>query len=239
MRCASRWWPSWGSPCSAAWARSCSAAPAGYQYAFTNLAAEDGTEASALLRQAGIPFRLEAGGAALSVPADKLYDVRLLLAGAGLPRGGGVGFELFDRGDLGVSEFTQKVNLRRATEGELARTIGHLAGVRSARVHLTFEEGALYREDQHHASAAVVLNLQPGKALGERELAGAGTWWPPACPGSPRIRSPSRTGRARRLGGDDEAGSLGDGSGRFSMRSSSARWPSSSRWSAGARRGRG
>ena len=58
----------------------------------------------------------------------RVYDARLLLAGAGLPRGGGVGFEIFDRGDLGVSEFTQKVNLRRATEGELARTISRLPG---------------------------------------------------------------------------------------------------------------
>ncbi len=79
-------------------------------------------------------------------PASKVYDARLLLAGAGLPRGGGVGFEIFDRGDLGVSEFTQKVNLRRATEGELARTISRLAEVRTARVHLTLPEKGLYRD---------------------------------------------------------------------------------------------
>lgn len=143
-----------------------------YQYAFTNLTPEDSAEAAATLKTAGVPFRLEAGGSALAVPAAKVYDARLLLAGAGLPRGGGVGFEIFDRGDLGVSEFTQKVNLRRATEGELARTISRLAQVRTARVHLTMPEKGLFRDQDKGASAAVVVNLQPGRTLGDREIAG-------------------------------------------------------------------
>jgi len=143
-----------------------------YQYAFTHLTPEDGSEAAATLKAAGIPFRLEAGGEALAVPAARVYDARLLLASAGLPRGGGVGFELFDKGDLSVSEFTQKVNLRRAVEGELARTIGRLAAVRSARVHVSFAEKGIFRGEDRPASAAVALSLQPGRTLGERELAG-------------------------------------------------------------------
>ncbi len=144
----------------------------GYQYAFTGLSNEDGTEAGAVLKNAQIPYRLEAGGTALAVPASKVYDARLLLATAGLPHSSGTGFELFDRGDLGVSEFTQQINLRRATEGELARTISRLGGVRTARVHLTLPERGLFRDDKRTATAAVVINLQPGKMLGERELAG-------------------------------------------------------------------
>jgi flagellar M-ring protein FliF len=144
----------------------------GYQYAFTNLGPEDSAEAQATLKGAGVPFRLEADGSALAVPASRVYDVRLLLAAQGLPRGGGVGFELFDRGDLGVTEFTQKVNLRRAIEGELARTIGRLAEVRSARIHLTLAEKGLYRDEDRPASAAVVVNLRPGRVLGEKELSG-------------------------------------------------------------------
>jgi len=143
-----------------------------YQYAFTNLTAEDSSEAAATLKAAGVPFRLEAGGSALAVPGQKVYDARLILAAAGLPRGGGVGFELFDRGDLGVSEFTQKVNLRRAIEGELARTISRLGPVRSARVHLSLAEKGLFRDDDRRASSAVVLNLQPGRTLEDREVAG-------------------------------------------------------------------
>lgn len=143
-----------------------------YQYAFTNLTPEDSAEAAAALKTAQIPYRLDANGAALAVPAAKIYDARLILATAGLPRGGGVGFEIFDRGDLGVSEFTQKVNLRRALEGELARTIGKLAEVRSARVHLTLSEKGLFRDEDRKANAAVVVNLQPGRVLGDKQLAG-------------------------------------------------------------------
>jgi flagellar M-ring protein FliF len=143
-----------------------------YQYAFTNLSAEDGSEAAAQLKAAGIPFRTEAGGSALSVPASQVHEARLLLAASGLPRGGGVGFEIFDRGDLGVSEFTQRVNLRRAIEGELARTISKLNAVRSARVHITLPEKGLYRDEDRRASAGVVVNLQPGRVLADRELAG-------------------------------------------------------------------
>ena len=143
-----------------------------YQYAFTNLSPEDAAEVQAALKTANVPYRLEAGGTALAVPASKVYEVRLLLASAGLPRSNGTGFELFDKGDFGVSEFTQKVNLRRATEGELARTVGRLEGVRSARVHLVLPEKAVFRGEERAASAAVVLNLQPGKSLSERELTG-------------------------------------------------------------------
>ena len=143
-----------------------------YEYAFTNLTTEDSTEAGGILKTANIPFKSEANGSALAVPADKVHEARLLLAAAGLPRGGGIGFEIFDRGDLGVSEFTQKVNMRRAIEGELARTIGRLAPVRSARVHITLPEKGLYRNEDRKAAAAVVLNLQPGRAVEERELAG-------------------------------------------------------------------
>jgi flagellar M-ring protein FliF len=144
----------------------------GYQYVFTNLAPEDASEASALLKTAKIPFRSEANGAALAVPASQVHEARMLLATAGLPRGGGVGFELFDRGDIGVSEFTQKVNLRRALEGELARTVGRLSEVRNARVHLSFSERGLYRDEDRKASAAVVVNLQPGRTLDERQVSG-------------------------------------------------------------------
>ncbi len=143
-----------------------------WQYAFTNLTPEDASEAASALKASGVPFRMEAGGTALAVPGAKVYDARLLLAAAGIPRGGGVGFEIFDRGDLGVSEFTQHVNLRRATEGELARTVGRLSQVRSARVHLTMPEKGLFRDEDRKASAAVVLSLQPGRALEDRELAG-------------------------------------------------------------------
>jgi len=173
-----------------------------YQYVFTNLTAEDSSEAAAALKAAGIPFRTEANGSALAVPGAKVHDARLLLATAGLPRGGGLGFELFDRGDLGVSEFTQRVNLRRATEGELARTLGRLAAVRSARVHLTLAEKGLYRDDDRRASAAVVLNLQPGRTLADSELAGVRHLVASAVPGLDPDAVAVMDGRGTVLAGD-------------------------------------
>jgi len=143
-----------------------------FQYAFTNLAPDDGAEAVALLKGAGIAARLEAGGTTLAVPGERVLDARLLLSGSGLPRSGGVGFELFDRNDFGVSEFTQKVNLRRALEGELARTIGRLSEVRSARVHVTLAEKGLFRDEDRTASAAVVLHLRPGRVPEPHTVAG-------------------------------------------------------------------
>lgn len=183
-----------------------------YRYAFTNLAPEDGAEIAAQLQTAMIPYRLEADGTALAVPAERVYDVRLLLAAAGLPRGGGTGFELFDRGDLGVSEFTQRVNLRRATEGELARTIGSLASVRSARVHLTLAERGLYRDEDRSAAASVVVNLRPGRALGERELAGIQHLVAAAVPGlaSGDVTVVDGTGLVLTTPGDDTARATGE-----------------------------
>jgi flagellar M-ring protein FliF len=174
----------------------------GYQYAFTNLTTEDSAEAATALKNAGIPFRLDAGGSALAVPGNKVYDARLLLAGAGLPKGGGVGFELFDRGDLGVSEFTQKVNLRRAIEGELARTISRLSEVRSARVHLTLSEKGLFRDEDRKASAAIVVNLQPGRNLGEREVSGIRHLVASAVPGLQMANVTVVDGRGAVLSGD-------------------------------------
>jgi flagellar M-ring protein FliF len=143
-----------------------------YQYAFTNLSPEDGQAASAVLKTSGIPFRMEAGGSALAVPANKVYDARLLLAAQGLPKAGGVGFELFDKGQFGVSEFTQRVNLRRAIEGELSRTVGNLSEVRSARVHLSLGERGLYRDEDKKATASVIVALQPGRSLSDAQLSG-------------------------------------------------------------------
>lgn len=177
-----------------------------YQYAFTNLTQDDAGEASAQLKAAGIPHRIEAGGTALAVPANQVYDARLLLAAAGLPRGGGIGFEIFDKGDLGVSEFTQKVNLRRATEGELARTVGRLSAIRSARVHITMAEKGLYRDEDRKATAAVVVNLQPGRALADRELQGIRHLVASAVPGLDPEAVTIVDGRGGVLAGESSAG---------------------------------
>jgi flagellar M-ring protein FliF len=183
-----------------------------WEYAFTNLSTEDSAEAAAQLKAAKIPFKLEASGGALSVPASQVYDARLLLSAAGLPRGGGVGFEIFDRGDLGVSEFTQHVNLRRAIEGELGRTISRLAAVRSARVHITLPEKGLYRDEDRKASAGVALTLQPGRVMADKEIAGVRHLVAAAVPGLSPEGVTIVDGRGTVLAGDSspEAKSASD-----------------------------
>ena len=139
---------------------------------FTNLTPEDGAAAATHLQMAGIPFQLDAGGTSISVPERRVFEARMLLANAGLPRAAGVGFELFDKGDVGVSEMTQRVNLQRALEGELARTIGALSEVRSARVHLSIPQRTILARDTSAGSAAVVLHLQPGRRVSDAQVAG-------------------------------------------------------------------
>ena len=190
-----------------------------WEYAFTNLSPEDSAEAAAQLKAAKIPFKIDAGGSALSVPAAQVYDARLLLAAAGLPRGGGVGFEIFDRGDLGVSEFTQRVNLRRAIEGELSRTISRLAAVRSARVHITLPEKGLYRDEDRKASAGVALTLQPGRTMADKEIAGVRHLVASAVAGLSPDAVTIVDGRGMVLAGDTSPGARAQGEQRDMERS--------------------
>lgn len=181
-----------------------------YEYAFTGLTPDDSAAAVAQLKGAGIPYRVEAGGEALAVPAGRVYDARILLSSVGLPKSGGVGFELFDRNEIGVSEFTQRVNLQRAMEGELSRTIARVDAVRSARVHVTMPRRGLFVEDDQQATASVVLALYPGRKLNERELQGVKHLTSSAVPGLnvDNVTVVDQTGAI--LGGDKKSGTDAD-----------------------------
>ncbi|MBI2877620.1 MAG: flagellar M-ring protein FliF, partial [Candidatus Tectomicrobia bacterium] len=143
-----------------------------YQPLFTNLNPDDAGSVTAKLKEDQVPYRLEDGGRSILVPAERVYDIRLELAGQGLPQGGGVGFEIFDRHNLGTTEFVQKLNYRRALQGELARTISQLEEVDQARVHLVIPEKALFVQDQETASASVVLKLEPGREIKGQQIQG-------------------------------------------------------------------
>jgi flagellar M-ring protein FliF len=123
------------------------------------------------LKSEKIPYRLERGGRAVLVPADRVHDVRLALAQAGLPQGGGVGFEIFDQQKLGMTDFLQRLNYTRALQGELARTITQIAGVSAARVHLALPERSVFVDEKRRPSASVTLTLAPGRALGASQVA--------------------------------------------------------------------
>src|SRR5688572_25225488 len=102
-----------------------------FQTAFANLPPADAAVIVEKLKTANIPYRLAGDGATIQVPSDRVAETRLMLAAEGLPQGGGVGFEIFDQTNFGLTDFAQRVNYRRALEGELARTIGRLEAVES------------------------------------------------------------------------------------------------------------
>ena len=159
-----------------------------YGYLYTDLSTEDAGAIVQKLDALQVPYELDAGGTAIRVPRDRVHALRLELAAAGLPRGAGVGFELFDRSQIGATEFEQHVNLRRALEGELSRSIGAVEGVKSARVHLVMPERRLFAEKRESASASVVVKLQNPQAFGRREVAAIVHLVTAAVPGLSRDR---------------------------------------------------
>jgi flagellar M-ring protein FliF len=139
---------------------------------FTNLGQGDAAAIVEYLQGEKIPYRLELGGRAVLVPAEQVYDIRLALARAGLPQGSGVGFEIFDRQKLGMTDFMQRLNYSRAMQGELARTISQIAGVSAARVHLAIPERSLFVGKERRPSASVVVTLAPGRVMGAANVQG-------------------------------------------------------------------
>jgi flagellar M-ring protein FliF len=139
---------------------------------FSNLNEQDASKIVAKLKERQITYQLDDGGKTVLVPRDQVYDLRLSLAGEGLPQSSVIGYEIFDRTNLGVSDFVQKVNYRRALEGELARTILQLQEVEGARVHLAVPERPLFKEDEKPVTASVVLKLRSGKPLGRDAVQG-------------------------------------------------------------------
>ena len=131
-----------------------------YEPLFSNLAAEDASAIADKLRERKVPFQIQGGGSLILVPADQVYDLRLALAGEGIPKGGGVGFEVFDKTDFGTTEFVQKLNYQRALQGELARTIKEFGEVADARVMIVMPRESVFIEAAKPASASVLLKLR-------------------------------------------------------------------------------
>lgn len=136
---------------------------------FTNLEPEDAGSIVAKLKAANVRYRVSDGGAVL-VPSDRVAELRLEMAAAGLPRTGRVGFELFDQTNLGVTDFAEQVNFRRALEGELERSVMSLAEVERARVHVTFAKESLFTENRQPAKASVMVKLRPGARLSPQNV---------------------------------------------------------------------
>jgi flagellar M-ring protein FliF len=141
-----------------------------YAPLYSGLDTDDSAAIAAKLKELKVIHRVTATG--IEVPEERVPELRLELASSGLPRGGGVGFEIFDSARFGATEFEQQVNLRRALEGELARSINTIEGVASVRVHLVLPERRLFAARSEGASASVVVKLRSGQDFGRREVAG-------------------------------------------------------------------
>jgi flagellar M-ring protein FliF len=142
------------------------------QVLFSDLDSRDAAAIVTELKRMKVPFQIGDDGAKILVDGKVVHEVRLSLMSRGVPISGGVGFEIFDNKDVGMTESMQKINYQRALQGELARTIMANEQLKSARVHLVVEEGGLFSRDKAHPKAAVSVVLKPGAHLSNDQILG-------------------------------------------------------------------
>jgi flagellar M-ring protein FliF len=138
-----------------------------YQVLFSNLSPKDGGAVVSKLQEKSVPYKVGAGGATIMVPAEKVYELRLTLAGEGLPSEGKVGFEIFDDNDFRTTKFVQELNYRRALQGELTRSINQFKEVKASNVFIVIPKDTLFVEDKKPASASIQLDLKSNLPAGK------------------------------------------------------------------------
>lgn len=141
-----------------------------YDVLYSNLSPEDSSRVVKSLENQQIEFKLADNGQTILVPGDKVMHQRINIAGENLITGQGVGFEMFDHVKVGETDFVQKLNYRRALEGELSRTVGQFPNVESARIHLVIPHRTLFIEEQQSPSASVVLKIRPGQKVVPKDV---------------------------------------------------------------------
>ena len=138
---------------------------------YGDLDPQDSGQIIQTLQSKNIPYDIKACGKQIFVPGDQVLQLRVSLAESGLPGGGSVGYEIFDNNQgIGTTNFVQNINLVRALEGELARTIGAMRNVRGARVHLVMPRRELFSREKQEASASVVLQVQGSSRLNNEQV---------------------------------------------------------------------
>lgn len=140
---------------------------------YTDLSTEDSSSVAAKLEELKIRYQISPDGARVMVPGSDVGRARMLLAQEGLPNGGSMGYEIFDKqSNFGTTNFVQNINQIRALEGELARTISSLEPVKSARVHLVLPQRELFSRESRAASASVFIHLRGGAQLDRQQIQG-------------------------------------------------------------------
>jgi len=143
-----------------------------YQTLYRDLNPEDAQAIVTKLEEDRRKFRVKGTSIDVAAPRDEIEKMRLEFAGAGLFRSGQIGYELLDKNQFGMTDFTEQVNLKRALEGELSRTISSLAEVSNSRVHLVLPKDSYFEASREHAKASVVLTLKNGVALSKSSVSG-------------------------------------------------------------------
>lgn len=138
---------------------------AGFRPLYNSLAPEDAAVVVQKLKESGTPFRLSSNNSTISVPEDKVAELRLEMAGAGVPKNGRIGFEIFDKTNFGMTDFAEHINYRRALEGELERSVMSIGQVEQARVHISFPQESVFTEAREPAKASVLVKIRAGDAL--------------------------------------------------------------------------
>lgn len=136
-----------------------------YTPLYSNLSTEDAAQIVQQLSDEGVPYQLASGGSQILVPAGAVYEQRLKMSAAGLPGSSGGGYSLLDKEGITTSDFKQQVDFQRAIEGELAKTIGAMDGVKQASVHLAIPKQDVFNDGSKKPTAAVMLTLAPGASI--------------------------------------------------------------------------
>jgi flagellar M-ring protein FliF len=131
-----------------------------YSLLYGKLDEGEASKVIAALDEAKVPYKISRGGGSILVPSDKVYQVRMQMAGKGIPRGEGVGYEIFDKANFGISDFVQRANYTRAIQGELSRTISQLDLVESARVMIVMPENRLLNDNLRKPTASVFVRVK-------------------------------------------------------------------------------
>jgi flagellar M-ring protein FliF len=137
----------------------------GFKPLYNALSPEDAGMIVQKLKEGSTPFRLSANGATVSVPEDKVAELRLEMASAGVPKSGRIGFEIFDKTNFGMTDFAEHVNYRRALEGELERSVMSVSEVEQARVHISLPQDSVFLEARQPAKASVLVKIRQGASL--------------------------------------------------------------------------
>ncbi|WP_447726063.1 flagellar basal-body MS-ring/collar protein FliF [Sphingomonas koreensis] len=145
---------------------------ADYSVLASGLRPEDASAIVAELDKRGTPYRIEDGGGTIQVPAGEADATKVAIAGSDAAARGQIGFELFNKSDMGLTNFAQKINYLRALQGELVRTITAMDGVDTARVHLALPERSLFRGERVESSAAVTVTMKQGRIADPARVAG-------------------------------------------------------------------